>query len=96
MTYFKISEYKFIKFVKSEAKHKKYTAIIKNKKNDKEIKINFGDTRYEHYEDKTPLKLNSNLDHDDKERRKKFRARHKGFIKKGYYSPAYFSYKYLW
>ena len=70
--------------------------VINRLLHDKEIKINFGDTRYEHYEDKTPLKIYSNLDHDDKERRKKFRARHKGFIKKGYYSPAYFSYKYLW
>lgn len=96
MTYYKMQDYKLLKFEKSKAKHKKYSAIIKNKKNDKEIIINFGDTRYQHYEDKTPIKLYSKLDHDDKERRKSFRSRHIGFIKKGYYSPAYFSYHYLW
>ena len=96
MTYYSKSEYKFIKFEKSEAKHKKYVAILKNKKNGNEIKVNFGDTRYQHYKDVTGLKLYSKLDHDDPERRKSFRARHKGFIKRGFYSPAYFSVKYLW
>ena len=96
MTYYKMIDYKFIRFEKSEAKHKKYSAIIKNKSTGSEIKINFGDTRYQHYEDTTGLKLYSNLDHDDKERRRSFRARHKVYIKKGYYSPAYFSYHFLW
>ncbi len=53
-----------IKFEKSNVKYKKYKAILPNGKT-----VNFGDTRYEQYEDKTPLKLYSNLDHHDKKRR---------------------------
>ena len=73
---------------KSKVKNKKYAAIINGKR------INFGDKRYQQYEDKTPLKLYSNLDHHDKERRKRYYERHdKDFPK---YSADWLSKKYLW
>jgi hypothetical protein len=58
--------------------------------------IPFGDKRYSNYRDKTGLNLYPNLIHNDKERRKRFRARHLKFLKKGFYSPSYFSYYVLW
>ncbi len=76
--------------------NKKYKVVIyKSKKKWKTIQ--FGDNRYEQYRDSTPLKLYSHLDHLDKKRRKNYKARHgkKGFqnIK---YTPAWFSWNYLW
>ena len=47
---------------RSTRKNKKYMV----KYNDKWI--HFGDTRYEHFRDKTPLKLFSYLDHNDDKR----------------------------
>jgi hypothetical protein len=76
-------------------KNYKYTAIIKDKK------VNFGDKRYEHYHDK--IGLYSHLDHNDKKRRASYRKRHSAILTKDgkkaisiKYSPAWFSYKYLW
>lgn len=91
-----IKDYKFIKFEKSKVKNKKYTAYIKNKSNDKIYKINFGDSRYEHYKDNTGSGFWSSKDHNDKERRKRYRARHLTYLNKNEYSPAYFSWFYLW
>lgn len=74
----------------------KYTATLPDGK-----KVNFGDRRYQHYKDK--IGSWSSLDHLDLKRRKNYRARHSGIVlsdgsraidKK--YSPAWFSYKYLW
>ena len=89
-------DYTFIKFEKSKAKNKKYVAFIKNKKTEKIIKINFGDNRYEHYKDTTGLKIYTNKDHNDKERRDKYKKRHIVYLDKNEYSPAYFSWFYLW
>lgn len=65
--------------------------------------IHFGDTRYEHYKDTTPLKLYSHLDHNDKERRRLYRARHQKITNlkgepayKSKKSAAYWSWNYLW
>ena len=76
-------------------KNYKYTAIIKDKK------VNFGDKRYEHYHDK--IGLYSHLDHNDKKRRANYRKRHSAILTKDgkkaisiKYSPAWFSYRYLW
>ena len=41
-----------ITFEKSKVKNKKYAAILPNGKI-----VNFGDKRYQQYEDRTPLKL---------------------------------------
>ena len=76
-------------FEKSKVKNKKYTAILPNGK-----RVNFGDKRYQQYEDRTPLKLYSNLDHHDKERRKRYYERHSKDYPK--YSADYLSKKYLW
>jgi hypothetical protein len=61
---------------KSNQKHKKYSAdvIINGQLYNN---VNFGDTRYQHYKDSTPLKLFSHLDHNDKDRRDRFYVRHK-------------------
>lgn len=59
--------------------------------------VQFGDRRYQHYKDVTPLKLWSSLDHLDKKRRDRYRKRHgaQGFQNK-VGSPAWFSWHYLW
>lgn len=96
MTYYYNSQYDFVKFKKSDRKNKKYMAILRNKDTDRTVKVHFGDDRYEHYKDTTGLDLYSHKDHKDKKRRDNYRKRHKGFLKKGYYSPSFFSYYFLW
>ena len=78
-----------IKFEKSKVKGKKYTAILPDGK-----KVSFGALGYQQYEDKTPLKLYSKLDHHDKERRDRYYQRHPKDYPK--YSPDWFSKHYLW
>lgn len=56
--------------------------------------IHFGDTRFQHYKDKTPIKLYSNLDHLDKERRHRYYLRHG--ISNDKNSAKYWASKYLW
>jgi len=65
--------------------------------------IHFGDTRYEQFKDQTPLKLYSNLNHNDAKRRINYLQRSKGikdkngnltYLNKN--SPNYYSVKYLW
>jgi len=96
MIYYPKTTFRHMGFVKSNTKYKKYDAIVKNKKNDRVYRIPFGDNRYKHYKDKTGLKLYSHLNHLDKSRQKAYSARHTHYIKDGYYSPGYFSMKYLW
>lgn len=95
-SYFDKNDYTFVKFQKSAAKYKKYAAILESKKTGRHVRINFGDVRYQQFRDATGLRLYERLDHGDNARRDNYRARHKPFIKKGYYSAGYFSYKYLW
>lgn len=80
--------------------NKKYSVYINGNKNNKKL-IHFGDRRYEHYYDK--IGHWSSLNHLDKNRRKKYRARASGIKdKKGGAtytnrdSPNYWSYNYLW
>tara|TARA_Y100001938_G_C8050530_1_gene411437 strand:+ start:266 stop:559 length:294 start_codon:yes stop_codon:yes gene_type:complete len=70
---------------KGTAKNKKLKAIFYD--GDKKIKTTqFGDSRYEDY-----------TQHKDKERRSKYRARHKKDLEKGdYMSAGYLSYYILW
>ena len=76
------------KIEKSESKNKKYVAILSDGK-----KVHFGDSRYQHYKDTTPITAYSHLDHNDPKRKKSYYARH---------GPAepntakYFSHRYLW
>ena len=59
-----------VKFRKSKVKHKKYDALSPKGK-----WIPFGDKRYQHYRDSTPLKLYKKLDHNNPDRRKRYRDR---------------------
>jgi len=96
MSYFPKSDYKFIKFQKSNTANKKYDAILQNKKTKKLKKIPFGDKRYQQYQDTTGLGLYSTKDHKDKERRLNYRKRHRVYIKDDSYSAGYFSMIFLW
>ena len=92
---------KNIRFERGPGK-KKYTAILPDGK-----RVHFGHRDYEHYKDIVPKKLGGGLwshkNHLDKNRRKNYRKRHAGMkckdgtqcIKKRY-SPAWFSYYFLW
>ena len=73
---------------KSTRKNKKYMIRVNGKS------IHFGDTRYQHYKDSTPLNLYSHLNHHDKTRRKKYYDRHGKTNNKS--SAKYWSNKYLW
>lgn len=90
-----------IKFVKGPGK-KKYTALLPNGK-----KVHFGHRDYQQYKDSVPKRLGggqwSHKDHRDPDRRKNYRKRHEGMrCKDGTkcitrkYSPAWFSYYFLW
>ena len=87
---------------------KKYTAFIKNKKTKKIRKIHFGDSRYQQYKDRTPLKLYKHLNHYTRKRMHNYFNRHSGIknrkkaidleIKKskGLYNAKILSHKFLW
>lgn len=94
--YYKISDYRLIRFQKSKTKFKKYDAILQNRKTNKLYIVPFGQLPYESYRDKTGLNLYPQLLHGDKKRRERYRIRHQKDLKDGYYSPGYFSYFYLW
>lgn len=94
--YYKKSDYSFIQFQKSKKKDKMYDAVIQKKPSGKISYVSFGYNKMGNYHDKTGLNLYPNLIHGDKKRRKAFRSRMKGFLRDGYYSPAFFSYYYLW
>ena len=96
MTYYKKTEYKLLGFEKSTRKNKMYSAILENKKTKRKIRVHFGHNTMENYQDKTGLNLYPHLIHGDKERRRLYRARHKVYLKDGYYSSGFFSYNYLW
>lgn len=90
------SEYKFLRFEKANANDKMYSAILKEKSTGIERTLNFGSKSYENYGDKTGLNLYPQLIHGDSKRRASYRARHKNNVDRECYSPAYFSYYYLW
>ena len=65
--------------------------------------IHFGDTRYEHFRDKTPLKLFNYLDHNDDKRRLNYINRAMGIRDKNGFltynnpnSANYYALRYLW
>lgn len=92
--YYSMREHRLLGYKKSSTKYKKYDALIENKETKKKYTIPFGDTRYENYQDKTGLNLYPV--HKDEERRKSYKARHKVYLKDGFYSPSYFAYYILW
>jgi hypothetical protein len=89
-----VSDYDLIEFEKSRTKNKKYDAILKSKQTGRLHRVPFGDSRYESYQDKT--KLNLYPVHRDKLRRNLYRKRAITHVRKGIYSPAHFSFHYLW
>ena len=95
-TYYSMADYDLIGFEKSTRPGKMYAAIIEHNKNKKRVKIHFGDSKMQNYTDKTGLDAYPNLIHGDKKRRDRYISRHSGFIRKGYYSPGYYSMEYLW
>ena len=88
-------EYKLMGFERSHLKYKKYNAILKNKKTGKIKKVPFGSSLYQQYKDSTGLNLYSDLDHNDPDRRRKYRQRHQKDMKNKF-SSGYFSWHYLW
>jgi len=94
--YYPKSEYKFVKFRKSETPFKKYDAIIKKKSTGELKRIPFGQQGYDQYKDKTGLGLYSSYDHGSMIRRNSYRARHIANVRNDQFSPGYFSYFYLW
>ena len=98
MVYYSMDSYRLQGFRRSRRKHKKYDALLKKKNGgvDEVVAVPFGDERYQQYRDQVPLRLFSNLDHLDEQRRKRYHQRHKGFVRDGYFSPGHFSLKYLW
>ena len=69
---------KIISFNEPTRKGKKYSVKIKNNKTHKIHTINFGAIGYQQFKDRTPLKLYSNLNHDDKQRQKNYYRRFSG------------------
>lgn len=74
---------------KSTRKNKKYDII----KGDKYL-LSFGSSHHHQYKDATPLKAYSHLDHNDKERRRRYYLRHSKTLNKN--SPKYWSNRFLW
>jgi hypothetical protein len=75
----------------STRKNKKYD-VYKNG----DYLLSFGDKRYEQYKDSTPLKHYSHLDHNDKERRRLYKIRHKNDHIDDPNYPGFWSDKFLW
>ena len=94
--YYSNKDYRFLKFEKSDTIGKKYDAIIERIKDGKRVRVPFGEKGAAQYFDGTGQGLYSKLDHNDKARRDRYRARHKVYLRDGYYSPGYFSWHYLW
>jgi hypothetical protein len=96
MVYYKKSDHKIFGYQKSKTKGKMYDALLLKTGSPKLIRVPFGSVEYENFHDKTGLNLYPHLIHGDKKRRKSYRARHKGYLKDGYYSPSWFSWSLLW
>ena len=73
-------------FQKSTRKNKKYMVKVNNRT------VHFGGAGYEHYSDK--IGLYKHLNHNDKDRRRRYYARHGTATNK--HSPKWFSHKFLW
>ena len=96
MTYYSKVDYFIHDIRKSSNPKKKYETILEHRKTGKQKIIRWGSIEHEQYKDRTKLKLYAEKDHNDKKRRTSYRARHKGFIKAGFYSPGEQSWRWLW
>ena len=76
-------------------KDKKYSVLKFNENNGKyEYLLSFGSAGMQHYKDTTPLKLWSDYDHNDKERKRLYYARFGKTKDKN--SAKYWSHRFLW
>ena len=89
------SKFIFLGFEKSHLPKKKYNAVLYNTKTKRFSRVPFGDSSYQHYKDTTGLNLYTNLNHNDKTRRKLYRKRHFK-TSRNVYSSSYFSFFFLW
>jgi hypothetical protein len=89
------NDFKLLTIEKSHTKNKKYDGILQNKQTGKIKRVPFGDQRYQHFKDRTGLKMYSHLDHNDDKRRKNYLARH-AKNDKFKFSSAWFSSTFLW
>jgi len=93
-------DYTFKGFERSKNPKKKYDAILVNKTTKRIKRLSFGDRNLPQYKDSTPLKLYKSKDTNDKVRRKAFRDRFSGTKSKQdwtkYYTPLFFSWRFLW
>lgn len=85
--------YRLLKFRISKSNNKKYDAILINKHTNNIKIIPFGDIRYEQFYDK--LGKYSYLNHNNKDRQKKYIERHQNDIDNKF-SSGWFAYHYLW
>ena len=96
MSYLSKQEWKLLGFEKSKRVGKMYDALLQNKETKKIKRLPFGSSSHKNYRDITGLNLYPHLIHNDKNRRKLFRARMKHNLREGYWSSSYFSYFFLW
>lgn len=89
----KNGEPKLYKPFKSKKKGKKYSVYVKSESGGVKL-IHFGDSSMEHYYDK--IGLYSHLNHNDKERRKRYRQRHANDRINDKNTPGWWSWYKLW
>lgn len=77
------------KWLISPTRYKKYRVILSNGQ-----VVDFGDIRYQHYKDSSPLQAYAHMNHGDKKRRELYYARHNMNYPK--YSADWLAKKYLW
>lgn len=93
-------------FVVPDTGKKKYTAIVP-RPGGRAVRVSFGHRDYQHYRDQVPAEMGggkwSHKDHGDARRRASYRRRHSGILNsdgnpayRKRYSPAWFSYYFLW
>ena len=61
----------------SKRKHKKYKALVRTGDGRTRV-VHFGDSRYQQYRDRTPLRAFAHLDHGDRARMQRYYQRHSG------------------
>jgi hypothetical protein len=87
--------FRHIRFERSKTRGKKYDAIIEDKVTKRQQRVPFGDIRYQHFSDKSGLKLYSRLDHNDQKRRAAYKARHENTRHKKF-SASWYADRVLW
>lgn len=96
MPYLSKRQWRLEGFKRSPNKTKKYMATFRNKQTGKTRVMHFGARGMQQYRDSTGLGLFSKYDHNDPKRRASYKARHRGYIRRGYWSPGELSMRYLW